>query len=155
MTVLLENRQKHITVDDGMKDIAQRAVDAAFEKEDFPYGYEVSITLVDNDTIAALNREYRGVDAATDVLSFAMMEGEEFLDFNEDDEAIMGDIIISMEKVLEQAKEYGHSIEREFAFLVVHGTLHLLGYTHDGQQDTKRMRQREEEILEGLGLTRG
>ena len=67
----------------------------------------------------------------------------------------MGDIIISMEKVVDQAKEYGHSIEREFAFLVVHGTLHLLGYTHDGQQDTKRMRQREEEILEGLGLTRG
>lgn len=155
MTVLLENRQKHITVDDEMKSIAQRTVDAVFEKEDFPYGYEVSITLVDNATIAALNKEYRGVDAATDVLSFAMMEGEEFLDLNEDGEAIMGDIIISMEKVLEQAKEYGHSIEREFAFLVVHGTLHLLGYTHGGQQDTIRMRQREEEILEGLGLTRG
>lgn len=155
MTVLLENRQKHITIDDVMKGIAQRAVDAIFEKEDFPYGYEVSITLVDNTAIAALNREYRGVDAATDVLSFAMMEGEEFLDLNEDGEAIMGDIIISMEKVADQAEEYGHSIEREFAFLVVHGTLHLLGYTHDGQQDTKRMRQREEEILEGLGLTRG
>ena len=155
MTVLLENRQKHIMVDDGMKGIAQRAVDAVFEKEDFPYGYEVSITLVDNTAIAALNREYRGVDAATDVLSFAMMEGEEFLDLNEDGEAIMGDIIISMEKVADQAEEYGHSIEREFAFLVVHGTLHLLGYTHDGQRDTKRMRQREEEILEGLGLTRG
>ncbi len=155
MTVLLENRQKHITVDDGLKGIAQRAVDAVFEKEDFPYGYEVSITLVDNTAIAALNREYRGVDASTDVLSFAMMEGEEFLDLNEDGEAVMGDIIISMEKVVDQAKEYGHSIEREFAFLVVHGTLHLLGYTHDGQQDTKRMRQREEEILEGLGLTRG
>ncbi|HZX46664.1 MAG TPA: rRNA maturation RNase YbeY [Clostridia bacterium] len=155
MTVLLENRQKHITIDDVMKGIAQRAVDAVFEKEDFPYGYEVSITLVDNTAIAALNREYRGVDAATDVLSFAMMEGEEFLDLNEDGEAIMGDIIISMEKVADQAEEYGHSIEREFAFLVVHGTLHLLGYTHDGQQDTKRMRQREEEILEGLGLTRG
>jgi probable rRNA maturation factor len=138
-----------------MKGIAQRAVDAVFEKEDFPYGYEVSITLVDNTAIAALNREYRGVDAPTDVLSFAMMEGEEFLDLNEDGEAIMGDIIISMEKVVDQAKEYGHSIEREFAFLVVHGTLHLLGHTHDGQQDTKRMRQREEEILEGLGLTRG
>jgi probable rRNA maturation factor len=155
MTVLLENRQKQITVDDGLKGIAQRAVDAVFEKEDFPYGYEVSITLVDNTAIAALNREYRGVDAPTDVLSFAMMEGEEFLDLNEDGEAVMGDIIISMEKVVDQAKEYGHSIEREFAFLVVHGTLHLLGYTHDGQQDTKRMRQREEEILEGLGLTRG
>lgn len=155
MTVLLENRQKHITVDDEMKSIAQRTVDAVFEKEDFPYGYEVSITLVDNTAIAALNREYRGVDAATDVLSFAMMEGEEFLDLNEDGEAIMGDIIISMEKVADQAEEYGHSIEREFAFLVVHGTLHLLGYTHDGQRDTKRMRQREEEILEGLGLTRG
>lgn len=154
MTVLLENRQKQITVDDGLKGIAQRAVDAVFEKEDFPYGYEVSITLVDNTAIAALNREYRGVDAPTDVLSFAMMEGEEFLDLNEDGEAVMGDIIISMEKVVDQAKEYGHSIEREFAFLVVHGTLHLLGYTHDGQQDTKRMRQREEEILEGLGLTR-
>jgi probable rRNA maturation factor len=155
MTVLLENRQKQITVDDGLKGIAQRAVDAVFEKEDFPYGYEVSITLVDNTVIAALNREYRGVDAPTDVLSFAMMEGEEFLDLNEDGEAVMGDIVISMEKVADQAREYGHSIEREFAFLVVHGTLHLLGYTHDGQQDTKRMRQREEEILEGLGLTRG
>jgi probable rRNA maturation factor len=155
MTVLLENRQKQITVDDGLKGIAQRAVDAVFEKEDFPYGCEVSITLVDNTVIAALNREYRGVDAPTDVLSFAMMEGEEFLDLNEDGEAVMGDIVISMEKVADQAREYGHSIEREFAFLVVHGTLHLLGYTHDGRQDTKRMRQREEEILEGLGLTRG
>jgi probable rRNA maturation factor len=155
MTVLLENRQSSITVDDELAYIAKKAVDATFAKEKFPYDYEVGVTLVDNSTIAALNKEYRGVDAATDVLSFPMMEGEEFLDLNEDGEAIMGDIVISMEKVIEQAGEYGHSTLREFAFLLVHGTLHLLGYTHKERADTQRMRVMEEEILESLGLTRG
>jgi probable rRNA maturation factor len=155
MTVLLENRQSTIAIDDRLTDIAKKAVDAAFIKEKFPYDYEVGVTLVDNATIAALNKEYRGVDAATDVLSFPMMEGEEFLDLNEDGEAIMGDIVISMEKVIEQAGEYGHSPLREFAFLMVHGTLHLLGYTHEEGADTQRMRAMEEEILESLGLTRG
>ncbi|MGI6704449.1 MAG: rRNA maturation RNase YbeY [Clostridia bacterium] len=154
VTVLIENRQSSIAVDDGLMQIAEKIVDAAFTKEDFPYGYEVGITLVDNATIAALNKEYRGVDAATDVLSFAMLEGEEFIDLNEEEEAIVGDVVISMEKVAEQAEEYCHSREREFAYLLLHGVLHLLGYSHDGEEDTRRMRKREEEILEGLGLTR-
>ena len=154
MTVLIENKQSRVAVDDGLIKIAERIVDAAFLKEGFPYGYEVGVALVDNMTIAALNSEYRGVDAATDVLSFAMLEGEEYLDLNEDEEAIVGDVVISMDKVAEQAADYRHSCQREFAYLLLHGVLHLLGYTHDGEEDTRRMRKREEEILEGLGLTR-
>ncbi len=154
MTVLIENKQNIVAVDQEMRDIAEKVVDTAFDKEGFPYGHEVGITLVDNETIAALNKEYRDVDAPTDVLSFAMMEGEEVVDLNEDGEAIMGDIVISMAKVMEQSREYGHSPQRELAYLVLHGTLHLLGYTHHDAGDTEKMRSREEEILQGMGLVR-
>lgn len=154
MTVLIENRQNSVAVNKGIIEIAEKVTDTAFAMEAFPYGYEVGVVLVDNTTIAALNKEYRGMDVATDVLSFAMLEEEEFMDLNEDDEVMVGDVVISMEKVVEQAKEYGHSQEREFAYLLSHGVLHLLGYTHDGEKDTDRMRKREEEILNGIGLTR-
>ncbi len=155
MTVLIENRQNSIELDEDMVQIAKNVVEAAFKGENFPYAYEIGILLVDDRTIAAFNKEYRGVDDVTDVLSFAMLEGEEVLDFNEQDEVPVGDIIISMERMAKQAEEYGHSYKREFAYLLLHGTLHILGYTHDGDEDTQRMRKKEEEILEGLGLTRG
>jgi len=154
MTVLIENRQNSIAVDSGMITIMKKVVDAAFVRERFPYGYEVGVVLVDNETITALNREYRDTDTVTDVLSFALLEDEEFIDTNEDGEALMGDIVVSVPKAVDQAEEYGHSVERELAYLVLHGALHLLGYDHREAGDTRIMRSREEEILTDLGLTR-
>jgi probable rRNA maturation factor len=154
MAVVIENNQNKVQLNESVMELIQRVVDAAVNHEHFPYQYEVSVTLVDNEIIAALNREYRNVDSPTDVLSFAMMEGEEIVDVNEDGEAILGDIVISLEKAVEQAGEYGHSIEREIAFLTLHGTLHLLGYDHMTEKERKRMRSKEEEILGNLGLTR-
>jgi probable rRNA maturation factor len=154
MTVLIENKQNSILVDHTIMTIAEKVVDTAFNREHFPYGYEVGVTLVDNETIAALNREYRNIDAPTDVLSFAMLEGDEVIDLNEDGEAIMGDIIVSMPRAVEQAGEYGHSVEREFAYLLLHGVLHLLGYTHEDAGNARKMRNREEDILHDLDLTR-
>lgn len=154
MTVLIENNQAKIRLNEDMLHLIERVVDTAIGMERFPYKYEVSVSLVDNGCIAAINREYRGIDCPTDVLSFSMMEDEEVLDVNEDGEAILGDIVVSLEKALEQSLEYGHTLDREVAFLTLHGVLHLLGYDHMEENDRKRMRSREEEILEAIGLTR-
>jgi len=117
---------------------------------------EVSILLVDDAAIRELNSLYRGIDAPTDVLSFAMnedtAEGEGFTVMEDDN--ILGDVVISLETASRQAEEYGHSLEREVGFLAVHGVLHLLGYDHAGDRDTARMRAREEEVLAGLDLPR-
>jgi len=103
---------------------------------------EVSVTLVCDDEIRELNREYRGIDKSTDVLSFEM-GGE-----------LLGDIIISLPTAIRQAEEYNHSAEREIAFLTVHGLLHLLGYDHMNKKDEKVMLEKQEEILNKLGITR-
>ncbi|MBA1337184.1 MAG: Metal-dependent hydrolase YbeY, involved in rRNA and/or ribosome maturation and assembly [Firmicutes bacterium] len=154
MTVLIENNQAKILLNEDMMHLIERVIDIAISMEHFPYKYEVSVSLVDNECIAAINREYRGVDSPTDVLSFAMLEDEEVVDVNEDGEAILGDIVISLEKAFEQSREYGHTMDREVAFLTLHGVLHLLGYDHMEENDRKRMRSREEEILKAIGLTR-
>lgn len=116
---------------------------------------EVSLTLVDDQRIHELNREYRGVDRPTDVLSFALQdeaEGEpEILDFEDE---ILGDIIISVERARLQAEEYGHSFERELVYLAVHGTLHLLGYNHEVEEDKMEMRRQEETVMNQIGLLR-
>jgi probable rRNA maturation factor len=121
---------------------------------------EVTVTLVDNERIHELNREYRGIDRPTDVLSFAMNEeGEEEMEIFLDEEMdempnMLGDIIISVPKAREQAEEYGHSFEREMGFLTAHGFLHLLGYDHDTEAEEKEMFNRQEEILNRVRLTR-
>jgi probable rRNA maturation factor len=121
---------------------------------------EVTVTFVDNARIHELNREYRGIDRPTDVLSFAMNEeGEEEIEIFFDEEMegmpnMLGDIIISIPKTREQAEEYGHSFERELGFLAVHGFLHLLGYDHMTEEDEKEMFSRQEEILHRVRLTR-
>jgi probable rRNA maturation factor len=120
---------------------------------------EISVLLVDNETIREFNRDYRGKDSATDVLSFPM---EEDIEENSEPEVIggpgermLGDIVISVERAVEQAAEYGHSIERELAFLAVHGMLHLLGYDHEKNEAAKKIMQTEEKrILTELGITR-
>ncbi len=117
--------------------------------------FEFAITITDNEQIHQLNKEYRGVDSATDVLSFPLWNREEDPFINPENNCIMlGDIIISLERAAEQANEYGHSLKRECAYLCVHAVMHLLGYDHIEEDDKKVMRAREEEILTKLKLTR-
>lgn len=115
---------------------------------------EVSVVLVDDRYIKALNRDYRGRDYATDVLSFALNEGDEPEIIDGSPENLLGDIIISLETAARQAHDYGHSLEREIAFLTVHGMLHLLGYDHEMEEERREMRQEEEFVLGKLGITR-
>ncbi len=112
---------------------------------------EISVLICDADTIHELNRTYRNVDAPTDVLSFALNEGEEGMP---EEEKALGDIVINLDRAAEQAEEYGHSRERETAYLSVHGFLHILGYDHYEEEDKKKMRQAEEDILKACGLER-
>ncbi|MEJ8548010.1 rRNA maturation RNase YbeY [Brevibacillus borstelensis] len=136
-----------------------RCLQTAAEREEV--SGEVVVTLVDNERIHELNREYRNVDRPTDVLSFAMNEaGEGEMDIYIEEEEfdqfpnMLGDIVISLPKAEEQARDYGHSLERELGFLAVHGFLHLLGYDHQNEQEEKEMFSRQEEVLQKIGLTR-
>ncbi len=115
---------------------------------------EVSVVLADDDYIHQLNRQYRGKDCSTDVLSFALNEGEDPQFVNGPEEVLLGDIIISLETAARQAEEYGHRLERELAYLTTHGILHLLGYDHMTDEEKAEMRQEEEHILLLLGITR-
>jgi probable rRNA maturation factor len=110
----------------------------------------ISIIIVDNDYIHKINKEYRGIDRETDVISFALEEGETI------DEPVktLGDIYISIDRVYEQAKEYGHSVKRELFFLVTHGFLHLLGYDHMNKDDEEKMFSLQEKILDSYGVKR-
>lgn len=131
------------------------------KKEGFPYPCEASITLTDNESIKELNREHRGIDKATDVLSFPSIEydnGEPQIqpgDMDPDSGQIfLGDIIISVEKAFEQAQSFAHSVDRELTFLAVHGILHLLGYDHETENEEKLMFSIQENILNEMGLFR-
>ncbi len=136
--------------------LVQQLLFIAAEQEGVKEGTEVSITFVDNDRIQEINREYRDKDQPTDVISFALEEmGEgEIVIISEDIPKLLGDIIISIPKAREQAKDYGHSFARELGFLAVHGFLHLLGYDHMTQEDEEKMFSRQKEILEAYGLER-
>ena len=115
---------------------------------------EVSVVLCDDEYIHGLNRDYRGKDSPTDVLSFALNEGESAPIVDGPQENLLGDIIISLDRAVFQAEEYGHSLEREVAFLTLHGMLHLLGYDHEEEEDRREMRVEEEHILQFLGISR-
>ena len=139
------------------EDIIRQMVVAALDYENCPYEAEVSVTVVDDKEIQEINKTYRNIDKATDVLSFPMYEYEKAADFDnlddsafnpESGELLLGDIVISAEKVVAQAKEYGHSEEREFAFLLVHSILHLLGYDHMKEEERLIMESKQKEILE-------
>lgn len=161
MSVLIDNRQEDVEVDEKLESLTEKVVEKVLEHEEWEDEVEVSVSFVDNEEMRSLNREYRGIDSTTDVLSFPMMEfsDEEFEEDEEDAEYIeeelpLGDIVISMEKAKEQAQEYGHSFEREFAFLLVHGMLHLLGYDHENEEDEKTMFEKQENILREMNLSR-
>jgi len=115
---------------------------------------EVSVVLSNDEYIHALNLQYRGKDCSTDVLSFALNEGEESEVIDGPEENLLGDIVISVETATRQATEYGHTLDRELAYLTVHGILHLLGYDHMTEDDKQEMRQEEEHILSLLGMNR-
>ena len=136
-----------------LKLVLRRAIFATLEYEKFPLPAGVSVTLCDNGHIHALNKQYRGVDRPTDVLSFPLYEDGDFSDAELLGEAELGDIVLSLERAKEQAEEYGHSFEREVAFLCVHSMLHLLGYDHEtSEEDEIEMRSKQTEIMKIMGL---
>ncbi len=120
--------------------------------ENVPENVEVSILLVDNEQIKGLNSKHRKKDTPTDVLSFPLLS--EFDTLPEDEIIYLGDIVISVERAMEQAKEYGHSFKREIGFLIAHSILHLLGYDHMTDEDEKHMIEKQDEILNNIGLRR-
>ncbi|MDN3426852.1 rRNA maturation RNase YbeY [Microbacterium sp. APC 3898] len=136
-------------------DFVQKILEHAAKEEGLGES-EVSVTFVTNEMIRDINREYRGKDQPTDVISFAMEElGEgETAIIGSPEPRMLGDIIISLDRTKEQAADYGHSFERELGFLAIHGFLHLLGYDHMTEEDEKKMFSRQEEILVSLGITR-
>ncbi|TKD70168.1 rRNA maturation RNase YbeY [Pseudalkalibacillus hwajinpoensis] len=135
----------------------EQLVNHAANEEGVESGSEVSIMFVDNDKITEINRDYRGKDQPTDVISFALddeEEGDEPIIFGEHLPHLLGEIVISVEKIAEQANDYGHSFDRELGFLTVHGFLHLLGYDHMTDEDEKEMFEKQKVLLEQYGLTR-
>ena len=143
------------TVTYKLKMLVRAAILATLAHEDYRQKCEVSVTFTDNEGIRAVNRQYRNIDKETDVLSFPLTDFEGGEEPPADEPALsLGDIIISLEKARAQADEFGHSDEREVAFLCVHSMLHLLGYDHElGEAEDAEMRQKQREILESMGLS--
>lgn len=149
-----------------VQQVAQDVINQVADMEEVPYEFDIYLTMVDNDSIWEINKEHRGIDRPTDVLSFPNVDFEAPGDFSliEENEAnyfdpetgllLMGDIVISVDKVKEQALEYGHSIKREFAFLVAHSMLHLCGYDHMEESEAVVMEAKQSKALEALGITR-
>lgn len=153
--VIITNDQKEIKIPTGVRMLIRRCCNAVLVNENFEGSAEISVRFVDDEIIHELNREYRHVDRSTDVLSFPLGENGVY-DINHDTGAkILGDIVISMQHAVMQADLYGHSLQREIAFLTVHSMLHLLGYDHEAEGlERVRMREREEAVLTQLGLKR-
>jgi probable rRNA maturation factor len=154
VAVYVSNLQERITVNDDLIDFLAALVDRLLAGEGRPEGAEAGLVFVDDEYIRQLNLEYRGIDAPTDVLSFAMEEGEPLAGMP-GEEAVLGDVVISLPAAQRQAEEYGHSFAREVAYLTVHGVLHLLGYDHATEAGRREMRDKEEAALAGAGLARG
>ena len=159
--IFIENEQNKIKVTKLLEDTIKNVCEKVLEYEKCDFDAEISITLTDNENIRELNREHRGIDKETDVLSFPMVDFDEDgtssdTDFDWSGEFLMlGDIVISLERAEFQAEEFGHSFIREIAFLTAHSMLHLLGYDHEeSHEDDEIMCQKQEEILNNLGITR-
>ena len=153
--VVISDDQKAVKVPTGIRLLIRRCCNAVLVNEGFDGSVEVSVRFVDDEEIHTLNLQYRNVDRSTDVLSFPLGEDGVY-DINYSTGAkMLGDIVISVEHAIEQAKTYGHSLQREIGFLTVHAMLHLLGYDHEaGGIEQVRMREKEETILTQLGLKR-
>ena len=153
--VIISNRQNVVKIPTGIRLLVRRTCNAALRLEEFSEDAEISVTFVDNDEIRKLNKQHRNIDAATDVLSFPLGENGVY-DHNETTgAALLGDIVISMPKAVEQAELYGHSLQREVGYLTAHSMFHLLGYDHvNGGVEAVHMREKEETVMTMLGLPR-
>ncbi|MBQ8603783.1 MAG: rRNA maturation RNase YbeY [Oscillospiraceae bacterium] len=153
--VWIKNEQKIVEFTPAMRRLIRKSVNSVLVNEDILEPCEVSVTLVDNDDIAVLNGQFRNKPVETDVLSFPLGENGIYDENPETGAMMLGDIVISLEKALQQAEMYGHSAAREVAFLTVHSMHHLLGYDHEnGGEEEKIMRRKEEEVLVKMGLPR-
>ena len=165
MTVTIE-RESDIPLPFSEQEVAEAVITETLDYEDCPYEVQVNIILTNNEEIHQINLEHRGVDAPTDVLSFPMieyaypsdftvLEAEGMDSFDPDTgELILGDIVISVDKVIEQAEKYSHGVKREYAFLIAHSMLHLFGYDHMEEMERETMEHKQEEILTRLNITR-
>ncbi len=159
--LIIENEQNKEEVNEELTDIIQTVCDKVLQTEECDFDAEISVTFTDNEGIRAINKEYRNIDKPTDVLSFPMLEFDENgvaddAELDSDGDLIMlGDIVISLERAREQSIEFRHSMKREIAFLTAHSMLHLLGYDHvDDEEGEKIMIQKQEAVLNSLGITR-
>jgi probable rRNA maturation factor len=151
--VVIDNKQKAVKIPTGLRMLIRRCCNAVLEMEHFTDSAEISVVFVDNSQIQSLNKQYRNKNMATDVLSFPMGENGVYDTNHSTGAKILGDIVISMEKAVEQAERYGHSLEREVGYLTAHSMLHLLGYDHEkGGIEKVRMREKEEQVMTELGL---
>ncbi|WP_312044507.1 rRNA maturation RNase YbeY [Anaerotignum sp.] len=155
MTILIDNRTEEAFSLE-LSQTIEKIIADALTYEGFQKPCEVSVSIVDNEEIHQINKQFRDIDRATDVLSFPLLTFEEgeMPDLNEKDEVLLGDIIISLERAREQAEEYGHSLKREIAFLTAHSMLHLLGYDHMEEEEEKEMFEKQREILNKAGIPR-
>ncbi|WP_026885458.1 rRNA maturation RNase YbeY [Clostridium beijerinckii] len=165
--IYVDNRQSKVEASEKLIKRLTEVIEFTLKEEEVNIDCEVSLLFVDNNEIKEINNETRGIDRETDVLSFPMLEYENkkvfknmYKDYKfsqcdfDGDELVLGDIVLSLEKALEQSKEFNHSYEREASYLVVHSVLHLLGYDHMEDEDKTIMRSREEEILNKLNIIR-
>ena len=166
MNLVIEKETEY-NFDFDYEEAARSIIEKALDYLECPYEVQVNLTLTDNEGIHVINKEYRQIDRPTDVLSFPLVDfetpnvfpenieeaAEDYFDLDTG-ELMLGDIIISVEKCKEQAKEYGHSTLREYSFLIVHSMLHLFGYDHMEDAEREVMEQKQREILESAGITR-
>ncbi|MBR6770993.1 MAG: rRNA maturation RNase YbeY [Lachnospiraceae bacterium] len=165
MTFYVEN-ESGTSFSFSVEEIVEKVARTVLDREDCPYEVTVNVLVTDDKGIREFNREYRGIDSATDVLSFPNIDYGQAGKFEQVEEAeadcfdpdsgelILGDIIVSADKVKQQADAYGHSQQREFAFLVAHSMLHLCGYDHMDEAEAAKMEEKQERVLEELGITR-
>ncbi len=156
LKVYVKNNQVEVKVPVGIRLLIRRCCQAVLATENFGKDAEVSVSFVSNNEIKNLNKIYRNKDSVTDVLSFPLTGSDGTTEINQETGAVLlGDIVISLETAVKQAANYGHSLEREIGFLTVHSMLHLLGYDHETSQlDQRIMREKEESVLEKLGISR-
>lgn len=154
LKIYFENAQDKEKITYKMKGLMRRAVEETLKYEAFDDNCEVSVTFCDDEKIHELNKKFRNVDRATDVLSFPLFDDDGIDAHLPELDCMLGDIVISLERARAQSEEYGHSFEREVAFLTVHSTLHLLGYDHEtSEADELDMRKRQSDIMDRLGLS--
>ncbi|MBO7335711.1 MAG: rRNA maturation RNase YbeY [Lachnospiraceae bacterium] len=165
MTVNFESEVK-LDLDFDVTSEAERTINACLDHVSCPYETEVNLLITDSDGIHLMNKENRGIDAPTDVLSFPLIDYETpaTFDFTESDEIelcnpdsgelMLGDIVINIDRVKSQAEEYGHSVKREFLFLICHSMLHLFGYDHEDDEEREKMEEMQKAILSGIGVNR-